>query len=286
MKLFDVHTHVQFAAFKDDKEEVIRRALDSGILMINIGTQRDTSQTAIDLAKKYETGVWATVGLHPIHTARTFHDAQELGSATNDSGFTSRGEDFDYEQYKKMALDPKTVAIGECGLDYFHLEGDIEDAKVRQKEAFLLQMKLAKEVGKPLMIHCRDAFPDLLRILKDHSSELNDLPGVAHFFAGTPEEAREMLQMGFYFTFGGAITFPHKPGKGIDYAEIIKLLPPDRILSETDAPYLAPVPFRGKRNEPLYVIEVVKKLAELKGMELGEMKEQIWQNAQRVFKIS
>src|SRR3989344_1845983 len=152
-RLIDAHTHTQFAAFEKDGDAVIRRALGAGIWMINVGTQRDTSANSLELAHKYD-GVWATVGLHPIHTEKSFHDEQELGGAGN---FTSRGEEFDYDYYKKLAQDTKVVAIGECGLDYYRL---IEDTKKKQAEVFIKQIELAREIKKPLMIHCRDAFHD------------------------------------------------------------------------------------------------------------------------------
>ncbi len=287
MPFIDCHTHVQFAAFKDDRKEVVARALRDDIFMVNVGTQQDTSQKAVELAHEYESGLYAVIGLHPIHTGKSYHDDQELGGGEAAVGFTSRGEVFDYGYYKKLALDPKTVGIGECGLDYYHGTGNMEhgtlgvEEKNKQEEVFRRQIELANETGRALMVHSRDAFSDTLRILK--SAGAHD--GIAHSFVRTIDEAKELLDLGFYFTFAGNITFKPKADK-ISADEVIKYIPADRLLSETDAPYLAPVPFRGRRNEPLYVVEVVKKLADLKGLSVGEMKEQIWQNAQRVFKIS
>jgi TatD DNase family protein len=285
MKLIDAHTHVQFHAFKDDAREVIRRALEAGVWLINAGTQRDTSRRAVEIAREYALGVYAAVGLHPIHTSKSFHDAQELGGGEAAVEFTSRGEEFDPAAYQELASDSKVVAIGECGLDYY-VRGEesgkgIEDSKIkRQKEAFEAQIELARAVGKPLMIHCRSAFPDLIEILRARRSKLKaDSPGVIHFFTGTPENAKALLEMGFAFTFGGAITFART------YDETIKYLPPDAILSETDAPYVAPAPYRGKRNEPAYLAEVVKKLAELKGVPLEQMAETTFNNAKRIFGI-
>ncbi len=277
MQLIDAHTHAHFAAFKEDWRETIQRALDKNIWVVNVGTQKDTSVRAIEVAHSFKEGVFATVGLHPIHTAKSFHDAQELGEGEAAQAFTSRGEGFDHDHYLKLAKDEKVVAIGECGLDYYRLE---EDSKKRQAEAFLRQIELAQEVDKLLMIHCRQAFPDLLQILKENSAKLRprDL-GIIHFFSGTVEEAEELLALGFSFTFGGVITFTQ------DYNEVIGRIPLDRILSETDAPYVAPAPHRGKRNEPSYVVEVVKRLAELKSIPMEEMADAIWQNARRVFMI-
>lgn len=285
---FDAHTHTQFSGYDADRVAVIRRALDAEVRMINVGTQRDTSRAAVELARKYPDGsIYAAVGLHPIHTSRSYHDVAELGAPDMEDAakaFTSRGEIFDMDYYRELARDPRTVAIGECGLDYFRFNDD-ESREVqveKQKDAFLSQIDLSKEVGKPLMIHCRNAFADLIEFLRPHADEL--MPGVVHFFTGTPDDAHRLLDMGFSFTFGGAITFPPRKGKlQGDYDEAIKLIPLNRILSETDAPYVAPAPYRGQRNEPTYVAYVVQKLAELKGVSFEETKAQIWANAQRIF---
>jgi TatD DNase family protein len=284
----DAHTHVQFSGYDADREAVVQRALDAGVRkMIVIGTQKDTSRAAVALAEQYPDGtMYAAIGLHPVHTSRSFHDAQELGGGDAAQTFTSRGEVFDADYYRALARGPRTVAIGECGLDYFHFNDD-EPREVqieKQKAAFLAQIELAKEVKKPLMIHCRDAFADLIEFVRPHAREL--APGVVHFFTGTPDDTRALLDMGFSFTFGGAITFPPRKGKTQgEYDEVIKLIPIDRIMSETDAPYVAPAPFRGKRNEPAYVVHVVARLAELKGVSTEEMKARIEENAQRIFGI-
>ncbi|HUC31410.1 MAG TPA: TatD family hydrolase [Candidatus Paceibacterota bacterium] len=283
---FDAHTHVQFSGYNDDRDAVIRRALDADVWMVNVGTQKDTSRAAVTLAEEYPEGIYAAVGLHPVHTSRSYHDAQELGGGEAATAFTSRGEVFDADYYRALALNPKTVAIGECGLDYFHFNDD-EPREVqikKQKDAFLAQIELSKEVKKPLMIHCRNAFDDLIAFVRPHAHEL--APGVIHFFTGTPDDAKALLDLGFCFTFGGAITFPARKGKSQgDYDEVIKLIPIDRILSETDAPYVAPAPYRGQKNEPAYVVHAVAKLAELKGISSDEMKARIWENAERIFKV-
>jgi len=279
-KFFDAHTHVQFGAFDADRDAVIRRAQDAGVSIVNVGTQKDTSASAVALAEKYE-GVYAAIGLHPVHTSKSFHDAQELGGGDAAKAFTSRGEVFDAELYRKLALHPKTVAIGECGLDYFRFaEDEPRDIQIaKQKAAFAAQIALAHEVKKPLMIHCRQAFADLIATLHEHSASLNAEPGVIHFFTGTPDDAKQLLDLGFSFTFGGVVTFAR------DYDRTIAAIPMERILSETDAPYVSPVPYRGKRNEPAYVTEVVKKLAELKGVSAEEMSVQILTNARRIFDV-
>ncbi len=270
MKYLDAHTHAHFAAYDTDRADVLKRAKQAGVAMINVGTGLLTSAAAIRLAEE-NADLWATIGLHPIHVSESHDDGSE--------GTGSEAEEFVYKKYLALAKHEKVVAIGECGLDYFRIkEGDLE-IKNKQQEIFLAQMKLAKEVGKPLMIHCRSAFPELIKFLKENQAELNTVPGVTHFFTGTPAEAKELLDLGFYFTFGGVITFVR------DYDEVINLVPLDRIMSETDAPYVTPVPYRGKRNEPAYVVEVVKKLAELKKISVETMAEQIWQNAEKVFGI-
>lgn len=281
INFFDAHTHTQFNAFKNDFKEVIERATLAGVCLINVGTQKETSQKAVKLAYLYENDlqkdqmIYATVGLHPIHTSKSFYDIQELDDIAEP--FTSRGEEFDYNYYKNLAQDFKVLAIGECGLDYFRLQDN--DQKLKQINSFEAQIELAYEIKKPLMIHCRNAFSDLISILSLQKNKLNNPPGIIHFFSGSKEEAKKLLNMGFYFTFGGIITFNQS------YDDIIKFLPLDKILSETDAPYVAPVPYRGKRNEPLYIIEVVKKLAEIKNIELEKMKAQILENATRIFKL-
>lgn len=281
IKFFDAHTHTQFNAFKNDFKDVIERAILAGVGLINVGTQKDTSKKALELAYLYQDDpekhqmIYATVGLHPIHTSKHFYDAQELEGIGN--SFVSRGEEFDYKYYKNLALDSKVLAIGECGLDYFRINDN--DQKLKQVNSFEAQIKLAYEVKKPLMIHCRDAFSDLISILKSQKNYLNNPPGIIHFFSGDKKEAEELLKMGFYFTFGGVITFSQ------NYNEIIKFLPKDKILSETDAPYVAPSPYRGKRNEPVYVVEVVKKLAEIKNIDFEKMRIQILKNTTQVFKL-
>lgn len=291
-RFFDIHTHLQFEAFKDDKKEVAQRALDDGVWMIQVGTQKDTSLKAIELAENFNDGVYATVGLHPIHTDKSFHDKKELGpsfakATEGKGGFLSRGEEFDYEYYKKLAKNEKVVAIGECGLDYFRLS---EDSKIKQKDVFVSQIEFANEIGKPLMLHVRNAlhrngseasaYSDAFDILKATAK----VKGNMHFFAGGWEEAKKFLDIGFTLSFTGVITFTH------DYDEVIKNSPLDMIMSETDAPYVAPTLHRGKRNEPAYVQDVVKRIVEIRLSSQGKedyekVQEALVANAMRVFNI-
>jgi TatD DNase family protein len=275
-KFFDAHTHVQFPAYDNDREAVIKRALESGVGMVNVGSEYESSKRAITLAEKYE-GLWACIGRHPVHaTSDNYHDENELAHRSAEDG-----QFFDYDTYRKLAENPKVVAIGECGLDYFRIQGDEAEAKKKQRELFLAQIELAGEAEKPIMIHCRKAFPETIEILKANREKLSaDRPGITHFFTGSKAQARELVELGFYFTFGGVITFAR------DYDKTIELIPIDRLLSETDAPYVSPEPHRGKRNEPVYVIEVVKKMAVLKKVSVEEMAAQIVSNAKKVFSLN
>src|SRR3989338_1323299 len=277
-KYIDIHSHVNFKAFDEDKDEVIARALENDTWMINVGTQMDTSKKAVEMANQYKEGVYAIVGLHPIHTGASYHDLQELGKGGQE--FASRGEIFDKEFYRELLKDPKVVGIGECGLDYYRMD---EESIEKQKEAFIEQIELANEFDLPLMLHIRNnladktksAYKDSLEILKQHSKVRGDV----HFFAGSPEDAKAFLDFGFTLSFTGVITFTH------NYDEVIKNTPPNMIMSETDCPYVTPVPHRGKRNEPAYVKEIVKKIAEIKNLPEAEVAAAIIENAKRVFNI-
>jgi TatD DNase family protein len=297
LKFFDAHSHPNFAAYKDDCDEVVRRALDAGVWLIAVGTQKDTSKMAVELAEKYKEGVYATVGLHPIHTSKSFRDEEELGKfsgqvprqssgqAPRDKtarGFVSRGEKFDYTIYRIVAKSPKVVAIGECGLDYYRI-GNQESGIVKQEEAFRKQIELAIELDKPLMLHLRNgsgrsAYEDAFSILKSYNFNFKSHPaGNLHFFAGSWEEAKPFLDIGFNFSFTGVITFARS------YDDIIKKLPLDRIMAETDCPYVAPTPYRGKRNEPKYVEEVVKAIATIRGEDFERVRKTLVDNTLRFF---
>ncbi len=300
MKYFDAHTHVNFAAYNEDREEVIARAKDAGVGMNVVGTQLDTSTAAVALAEKYD-NVYATIGLHPVHTTKSYHDVKELGpsfappphKATDghskategkggEEGFTSRGEVFDMSAYETLGRNPRVIAVGECGLDYYRSD---ESTKVVQRDAFIQQIELANTLGKPLMLHIRpalhslgdagNAYEDALEIIKSHAKVKGDV----HFFAGDWETAKKFLDLGFTLSFTGVITFTH------DYDEVIKNTPLDMLLSETDAPYVTPVPHRGKRNEPAYVQEVVRAVARIRGEDLEKVSTQIMANSQRVFAL-
>lgn len=271
----DIHAHVNFAAYDEDREVVIKRALDAGVWMINVGTQKDTSKSAVELAEKYEKGVYAIVGVHPIHTDKSYHDEKELGEGNKE--FTSRGEVIDENYYRELLKNPKVLGIGECGLDYYRATPETEK---KQKEAFSQQIALANEAGKPLMLHVRNgsdrsAYREALAILKSEAK----VPADFHFFAGTWEEAKEILDAGFNLSFTGVITFARQ------YDEVIKNTPLERMMTETDCPYVSPEPFRGQRNEPMHVREVVKKISEIRGGDFEKTRETLLQNALKFFNL-
>ena len=267
MKYFDAHTHVQFAAYDADRDEVIKRAQDAGVGMNVVGTQLDTSKAAVKLASMYDS-VWASIGLHPVHTAKSYHDEKELGVGGKE--FTSRGEVFDAKAYAELGTSARVIAIGECGLDYYRLE---ENTKELQRNVFIQQIELANTLGKPLMLHIRNAYEDALEILRSHAKVRGDV----HFFAGNWEIARHFLDLGFTLSFTGVVTFTH------DYDDVVKSAPLDMILCETDAPYITPVPYRGTRNESAYLPDVVRAIAAIRGQDFEQVRAQLLQNAQRVF---
>ncbi len=274
-KLFDSHTHIHFPVYDADREEVIRRAREAGVKMLCVGTQAASSEAAVELARKYPGEVWAAAGFHPNHFARAwYHDKKEQADGER--------EQFDAKKLLEIAKQPEVVAIGECGLDYYRLT-NAEEEKKAQKDAFVAQIRIAEQVGKPLMMHIRpsqgtdDAYLDALDILK---AEKFSGGKISHFFVGSLDATKKMLEAGFCFTFGGVITFAR------DYDEVIKFLPIENILLETDAPYVAPAPHRGKRNEPAYISATAAKIAELKGLSAEEVAEKTFANALRIFKIN
>lgn len=270
MKYFDAHTHVNFAAYDADREETVMRAKEAGVVMNVVGTQEDTSRSAVELAEKHD-NVYATIGLHPIHTSKSYHDAKELGEGGKE--FTSRGEVFDMATYEKLGFSPHVIAVGECGLDYFRLE---EKTKEIQKDTFIQQIELANKLKKPLMLHIRNAYEDALEIVKAHANVKGDV----HFFAGDWETAKKFLDLGFALSFTGVLTFTH------EYDDVVKNAPLDMLLSETDAPYVAPVPHRGKRNEPTYVAHVVEAIAGIRGGDVSVVSTQLVENARRIFGVA
>ncbi len=276
MLLVDTHAHVNFKDYKDDGDEVIKRALENGVWMINVGAEFETSRRAVEYAEIYPKGIFAAIGLHPIHLVPGKISEKELKLRV-------KGENFDYQKYKDLARSPKVVGIGEIGLDYYRItpEENDKDVKKKQKEVFKKQIELALELDKPIIIHCREAHSDVLDILNSYfTMHHSRLRGVAHSFLGNYKQARRYREMGFKIAFNGIITFAR------DYDKVILDTPLEDILLETDCPYLAPVPYRGQRNEPLYVIEVAKKLAEIKRISFEKVANQTTINAFNIFGLN
>src|SRR3989344_5618244 len=244
-KYFDVHSHLNASQYDADREEVIQRMRESETHTIVIGTDLESSQKAVELAEKHEE-IYASIGIHPADDP----------SAS-----------WEVYKFNKLISSKKVVAIGECGFDFYHAKKE-EDYE-RQKKLFVDQIEFAVKHNKPLMIHARNAYEELLETLR----EFKGLRGNIHFFAGSWEIAQKFLELGFSLSFTGVITFTH------DYDEVIRNAPLDKILSETDAPYVAPVPYRGKRNEPAYVSEVVKRIAEIRGEDFELVRTSLVRNA-------
>ena len=287
--LIDTHAHLNFNAFKDDADEVIRRSFDNEVWLINVGSQYETSKRAVEIAKKYEKGVYASVGLHPIHLST---DLVKIKNDTEEIEIKTKEESFDYGKYRELAQNPKVVAIGEVGLDYYwkpKTKGKLELFKEKQRIVLCQQLKLAEELNLPVIFHCRIAHQDLIEVLKSKiqipNSKINpksQIPnskfnGVTHCFTGNWEQAKKYLEMGLYLGFNGIIF-------KLNFDEIIKKTPLDRILIETDCPYLTPPPKEG-RNEPLYIEYVARKIAEIKNVYFEKVAEITTQNAKKLFKI-
>jgi TatD DNase family protein len=272
--LVDTHAHLNFAAFKDDFAETIKRSLETNTWIINVGSQFSTSQKAVEIASQYEKGVYAAIGLHPIHLET--RKRKEAIDENEEFKFTSREEEFNPENYRKLAKNPKVVAIGEAGLDYFHNK----DNKEKQEEVFRQQIKLATELNLPLIVHCRKANADVIGILQEEKKMYKDkLRGVIHCFSGGLPEAREYITLDFFLGFNGIITFAG------DYDSVLLEIELKHILVETDCPYLTPSPHRGKRNEPAYVKHVAEKIAQIKGISVMEVEKVTTENAQKLFNL-
>lgn len=255
--LIDTHCHLTMPDFDADRSDVIQRAIDAGIShMITIGTDIEDSKSAIALAEEHEF-IYAAVGVHP-------HDVKDI---TDTESFS--------DTIKKLASKKKVVALGETGLDYHYMHSPAEI----QQEHFRLEINLAKSLGLPVIVHSREAKEDTLRILKEEKVEVTG--GVLHCFSGDMDMAEKALNMGLYISFSGVITFRNAK----KMPDIVKAIPLNRILIETDAPFLTPVPHRGKRNEPAYVKYMAEKIADIKGISLEELGKTITDNAARLFRL-
>lgn len=259
-RFVDVHSHLHDSAFDADRGDVLARTRAAGVATITIGTDFAESEKAAALAEK-EPDVWAAVGIHPVD---------------------NKEEEWDEERFRALADHPRVVAVGECGLDYFRLEDARREGRIanmdaeidRQRKLFERHISVAKELEKPLMLHGRpskgsmDAYEDMLHMLR-----AGDVRGNAHFFVGDISIAKGFLDLGFTFSLGGVLTFTR------EYDEVVRYLPLDRILAETDAPYVAPVPYRGKRNEPTFVTEVYAAIARIRGEDPEFVRERLTENA-------
>lgn len=271
MKWIDTHAHLNLPQFAVDRQAVIARNQAEEVAVINVGTRQATSRLAVELAQDYPNH-WAIVGLHPLSVVSVDPDEEDdsLPETT-----------FDQSYYKELAAASGVVGIGECGFDFFHQSDDTYEV---QRDAFLAQIELANELGKPLMLHLRnsrdghgrDAYEDALDILRSTAT----VPGNAHFFAGTTAQAKAFFDIGFTISFTGVITF------AAPYRELVEYAPLDLIHAETDCPYVAPVPYRGQRAEPWHVRSVVDTIATMKNQPLEMVQAQLLQNAEQLYGIT
>lgn len=259
----DAHCHIQFDQYAHDDSALVHRMEEEGVLGIVVGVDRESSEKAVALVEKYD-HLYASVGLHPNRIAE---------------------ESFDEEAYRKLTAHPKVVAIGECGLDYFRPADANEKVRRAQKNVLKKHIELASELDKPLIIHSRpskgtqDAYADLISILREAKEPHPNLHGDIHFFVGGIGEADALTGLGFTLSFTAVITFAR------DYDAVIRAVPLDQILSETDAPYVAPAPRRGKRNDPLAVREVVSKIAAIRNEDPEMVRAALLKNARRLFAL-
>jgi len=263
MRYFDAHCHVQFPQYDEDREELLASMEREGVGGIVVGVDEESSAAALELVRASGT-LWASAGLHP----------------------NSADEFTDIDAYRQLAKDPRVVAIGECGLDN-HRPEDPEATKKQQRKVFEAHVALAGELGKPLMIHSRpskgssDAYDDLIAILTSAKKEYGDsFRGNIHFFVGGIEEARKLIELDFTLSFTAVLTFAR------EYDDVVRFVPITHILSETDSPYVAPAPNRGRRNDPRAVIQIVEAIAGIRNEDLEKVRVDILQNAQRLFNLS
>lgn len=264
--LVDSHAHLNFQDFASDWQAVIADCQQNDIWIINVGSQFQTSKKAVEIANQYSKGVYVAVGLHPIHV----------------SGSNFQPEEFVIKDYQGLInSSKKVVAIGETGIDFYHSAENFE----KQKEIFIKHLALAREFGLPVILHARNsqdgkknAYKEILKILTQEKIT----KGAIHCFGGTTEQALAFLKLGFYAGFTGIITFD-KTG---ELERVVKSVPLDRILVETDSPYLAPAPYRGQRNQPQYVKAVAEKIAEIREVDYNKIEQQTTQNAINLFKLS
>jgi TatD DNase family protein len=273
--MIDAHCHLNFHSFEKDYDKVIKRAFEAGVTkIVNVGTKIDSSQLAVELAQKYNSPnppdgggeLYAIVGVHPHHA--------------------DKPEENWLEKLEKLAKKPKVVGIGEIGMDYFsYKSNDIVDPKL-QKEVFIKQIELAHKLKLPLQIHNRQAGKDIVDILLNHKSLLLNPPGMFHCFAGNMDLLKKVLDLGFYVGFDGNITYNGlAPGEDTDLKDLARYVPTDRIIVETDSPFLAPIPKRGSRNMPEYVIITAEFIAKLKGLSFQDLEDKTTENVIKLFSL-
>jgi len=281
--LIDTHCHIQFKGLKNDRENILATCREKGMLLNVVGTQQDTSRAAVEFARDRD-DAYVSIGTHPNHLFPT-HIVEE------ESEFVSREEGFDHEYYEELyALAPhKIIAAGETGIDLYHVPEDIpvEEVLKKQREVFLEHVIFAEKHDLPLVIHCRDAHDQLIETIETRVQESGqEIRGVIHCYTGNWEHAKKYLDLGLYLGFTGVITFPPKktdPRTQEDLLEVVRNMPLDRIVVETDAPYLAPQAYRGKRCEPWMVEEVIAKIAEVRNMSAKDVEKHVEQNTRRLF---
>lgn len=279
-KLIDTHCHVHFPAYESDREAVLSRMREKHIVAITIGTAMENSRLGIAFAEAHA-DVWATVGLHPSHTTDAYQDENE--GAVHEKKVSK-------EQLIELARSSKrVVAIGEAGLDFYRFQDipDINAVKAIQEKTFREHLLAAYELDLPIVIHCREALPRLAELLQEEQNAGRAPRGVVHSFTGTWEEAKPLLDLGMYLAVNGIATFPLRKNQDPETAidRTIERIPAERLLVETDAPYLAPSPYRGQRNEPAFVEYVVRHAAEVRGLSFDECAEQTTENAQELFRL-
>lgn len=264
--MIDVHCHLNFHSFEKDLDGVIKRALDKGVeKIINVGTSLESSQKAVELSLRYD-NLYSIVGIHP-------HHADKL-----ENGWE--------KELEKIAKNKKVLAIGEIGLDYFSYKSNGVVKPSLQKKIFETQIQIAQKLNLPLQIHNRQAGKDILEILKYHKKNLKEIPGMFHCFAGEKEILKTALSLGFYIGFDGNITYDGlAPGENTSLRDLVKATPIERIVAETDSPYLTPVPYRGSRNEPSYVIIVGESIAKIKNIPFSKVKENTTNNSNKIFNL-
>jgi TatD DNase family protein len=262
MQYFDAHCHVQFSGYDEDRDDVLASMRDSAVGGLVVGTDLESSRKALELVQGSDT-LWASIGLHP-NSAHEWEDA---------------------DAYRALANDPKVVAIGECGLDNFRPE-DPNATKSKQREVFEAHIQLAIETGKPLVVHARpskgtmDSYLDALDLLTSYKREHGDrLRGDMHFFVGDVETARGFIELDFTLSYTAVLTFAR------DYDDVVRYAPLTHLLSETDSPYVAPAPNRGKRNEPTAVIKVVEAIADIRREDSEAVRVHILENTRKLFTL-